>query len=71
MIVVGCRCMFLAGMLGVRRVVGMGGVFERVLLGVARVMRGFVMAFRRPRAVVATALERRRPRTLTGASAAA
>ena len=37
--------MFLAGLFGVLRVLGMGGVFVRVLLGVARVMGGFVMAF--------------------------
>jgi hypothetical protein len=37
--------MFLTGVLGVMRILGMGGVFEGVLLVVARIMEGFVMAF--------------------------
>ena len=52
--------MFLAGMLGVRRIVGMGGVFERVLLVVARVMRGLVVAFDGVGASVDDGLDRRR-----------
>ena len=45
MIIMGDGRMFFSRMLGVMRILGMGGVFDGVLLVVTHIMRGFVMAF--------------------------